>query len=502
MNSKSPTKMAPKCFTVLPIELHDLIASELSPVDCFALRRTCQGMKVISDGSFTKQFFSHRRFWRNRSSLEILDQIAESRLGAFLRTVTIGIELIPHVTMCVASRPSRLRPAAGDKPSRLALLADQKSFLDSGLDIDMLASSLPKLPNLETVAVQGFPSRCREWVSPSTKLGYGLKTIISEQWPLTMTSRMFSYADIRTLASECVQVVLDAMTRAKRPWGLTSLKKLKISHGTFPGDYHTRSFEGLVLRLPQNPLLMQSLEELELEIEENGTLKQDGTWTLDPEGPRATTPVKRALSQAENLVRLRLGIKDITNRGEIYDLWDWLATSPLTLSRVHTRSSPKSPAFQHLQELQIGQTYTDRIFKPWTCIPIDSMLSLITKVSPTLVKLSLHGVMLVRSEAAMRLLPVQIQNSKTLQPYYAKPPAKISYWADLIAALSEHCERLDEVDFRHGYQIGCVKKSSRMKLGQGPLGPEHTLVHKGSDVREVLSRLVGELRSAAVSGLG
>jgi hypothetical protein len=76
----------------LPSELIDAIATSLPSSDLLNLCLTCAELDAKSFHQFTEGYFRAKQFMYSRYALDVLVEISKSRLGRYVRAVSLGPE--------------------------------------------------------------------------------------------------------------------------------------------------------------------------------------------------------------------------------------------------------------------------------------------------------------------------------------------------------------------------------------------------------------------------
>ncbi|KAI3332085.1 hypothetical protein HD806DRAFT_180302 [Xylariaceae sp. AK1471] len=165
----------------IPLEVLREITSYLTTPEYGNLRRTCRYLEASLFGDFAKEFFSKRQFALIEFSIQVLVDIAKSRLGPSLTHLIIHLEHPRSVamqnTLNSMFQVSDQRLVAHNK--YLAESLNHSEFITTGLDVEMLSDAVKHLPNLETIGMRDFNSKSRsrdntEWNS------YGCPTFCKE----------------------------------------------------------------------------------------------------------------------------------------------------------------------------------------------------------------------------------------------------------------------------------------------------------------------------------
>lgn len=82
----------------LPLELLLRVTAHLDTSELCSFRLTCRSIEAALFHSFSKEFFSQKQFMLSYYSLQVLSDIAKSRLGDCLEHVIIGLDhYLPNV---------------------------------------------------------------------------------------------------------------------------------------------------------------------------------------------------------------------------------------------------------------------------------------------------------------------------------------------------------------------------------------------------------------------
>lgn len=185
---------------------------EILADNIFALRATCKQIESKLFYRFGTQFFSQKRVWRNYVSLSTLDAMAESRLRSFLKTITIGLELLPPVH----------EARSGSHRKRRRAINDQDTLLSAGWATSLLSSSLLKLTNLVKLAVEDVDN-C------DPQFGWGFTSIAEiSGFKRRLLENVLSHKE-EPHGVACVQMLMNGIILAQQAGGLPCLKELQLN---------------------------------------------------------------------------------------------------------------------------------------------------------------------------------------------------------------------------------------------------------------------------------
>jgi hypothetical protein len=407
----------PRCaIQQVPLEVLLRITQHLDTPDLGCFRLTCRGIEQALYSTFTREFFTIKQFMVTEFSLQVLIDIANSRLGPHLRCVYIGQESFPenmHRPLPDDERELRFRQR----------YADQFCLWNGGYHRDMLAQAFAALPNLEDVVIRDFNSRRRtrdglnyEWTS------YGMSSFFKETGVMLNQGNSGTWGSMNPsqYSSQIFAAVIAALGQAGvRPKGIEVMSR----KGNNLGDYAfaiSRFNETSVV-----PML-QELKKLHLAI--------DFAWrdniSVWPVGSPRVAPymlIRKFLSHCPNLENLRLNENNSYNSG-LNQMLQWLAhpaNQPIPPPQVPSGQtltplmiSPPSPTLSNLKELSLGTMKVDEV----------DLLGVIQKFAPSLKRLELWRVSLLRSA-----------------PDNSGLPPKIVFWAKFFARLKD----TPNLDLRH-----------------------------------------------------
>ncbi|ROW00533.1 hypothetical protein VSDG_03213 [Cytospora chrysosperma] len=498
--------MASKLLSI-PAELLASIAGDLDITDYGNLRLSCKQVEELTFPYFAKKFFSRRKFFRGYLSLSTLLTISESRFSPYLETVILS-------TVLLENDP----PSGSDSVFKEAFIqahAEQTSILASGWDRDMLVAAFENLPNLRGIAAEAFDD-CENWDFDAAQFnsdvdgGYGLKTMLrnlrfeqgrpprqigaTHQWVVT------------------VQTILAAAAKAKvRP------KSLCIGGRKADGSYHTTNIIGVdddAFNIPSfmRPMMLPVIEELE-ELD----LHVHNRYIYPPPDDPAccrTSHLREFLGLPRKLQKLRIHrllggdlILDPSDQGD--DFWTWIGQdhkgkdkAPAGQQGAHGSGpsasnalvSPAPVGFPHLRELELGAQD----------IQLEDLMRLLKKVSPTLRKVSLQGII---------LRDRHVDHSEDFDDVVK---TEVELWASFCGKLAAlPCEDLYEVNISglgdvgtwHLRQFGetfTQPDSVYFKVlkisGEDTYTAQADFSYKGPNVRNALRQLADDLRAAMRDG--
>lgn len=399
---------------VLPIELLAAVGNELDAADYGALRLSCKQVEAALFPFFASKFFSARRVFQNHYSLSVLKDISESRLSPFVKTVVMGIELLPQ--------PSLRTIETTDRAKHEALYLDDMALLPSGKAQELVTLTFVRLSSLVGLEVRDYYAIGRTNNLPRTELlpeeqnttsyGYGLRTIMGE---LGFSRRPIGfYLDYISTSGglACIQLLLTAAARAKKNLRSFRIVRHFSEHNIGPKDValHIASFQRAEIQT-----VIAGVQELTLDVSPaiNGPLPfklRSGTFSL-----------REFLGYPTKLLRLHLTGAHVEEIKEGF--WGWLAAEPPTVQDPTSHSTrlrnPPPVSFGHLQDLLLGEAR----------IPLHDLIGLLRKVSPTLTKLAFLKVCLA---------------SPSVNHENEGGPDNL--WTDLFHAIAWICDHLQEID--------------------------------------------------------
>ncbi|KFY37268.1 hypothetical protein V494_04849 [Pseudogymnoascus sp. VKM F-4513 (FW-928)] len=357
----------------MPLEVFLQISSYLTTRDLGYLRLTCKHAEALLFETFAREFFTKKQFMRSEISLQALIDISNhQRLSQFLSHVIIGLDSFENARIPLDFRQTQ--PARAKQYN--ARLADERTFLSTGQDREMLTQAFRNLPNLQIVGLRDYSSGGRdrdngEWNS------YGATTILDEiRFPLLGSPFMYAHdGDVR-FAGEAFSSLLYALGQSgAKPQAFEVLLRkpnLGLPYDAFKIPHF---FEPSVL-----PLL-SSLKTILLTIHP-GPFNDDGS-DEDPDVEYPDFPLRQFLSHVSNITHLRINFKSQL-RSTPHRFMAWLGRSA-SVNLSPGSPLPKSPdpvALSHLQRLDIGMLTVSR----------RNLLAIIHRLQPTLRSLSLWKV--------------------------------------------------------------------------------------------------------------
>ena len=137
----------------LPSELIDTIATSLPSSDLLNLRLTCAELDAKSFHQFTEGYFRAKQFMYSRYALDALVEISKSRLGRYVRAVSLGPEF--------SQTDLTDRGHMGEARNRILEWLkeygnDNRHMERTGLDNLMLHEAFQNLPNCEGIEFRDY----------------------------------------------------------------------------------------------------------------------------------------------------------------------------------------------------------------------------------------------------------------------------------------------------------------------------------------------------------
>jgi hypothetical protein len=349
----------------VPLEILQQISKYLTTPEYCNLRITCKHLEASLFQSFSREFFSKRKFMFTEFSLQALIDISKSRFSPCLTQVIFGIER-PSLqnTPEEYKRFDRLSLISDDRAAKrnrlIQEIVDHQALLDSGHFVDMMAEAFQHLDNLETVGLRDFNSRTRyrdgpynmEWHS------YGTQTFVRE-----------------------TGVPLQVEILSFRNWS-------NVGHRNEWGFYTSRLFTGLLHALGKS-----SARPKRLEIILRNCGLADYAFSVPKYAEPVVLPVlsgiralyldlnaefvcalvsdpqhrgcsnyltRRFLSRVSHLDHLRLNFQGCP-RNVSQEFLAWLAAAPsapaATVSNGAFLESPQTVNFTNLRQLDLGMIY-------------------------------------------------------------------------------------------------------------------------------------------------
>ncbi|KAI1650634.1 uncharacterized protein F4817DRAFT_326840 [Daldinia loculata] len=355
-------------FLDIPLEVLLQISSYLTTSDYGNLRHVCRRLEVSLLQSFTHEFFTKRQFMISEFSLGALVDISKSRFAPSLSHLIISIERPPippslPVHMQVFSdveqalRYNRMRE---EHMSHQALIT-------TGRDLQLLTEALCNLPNLKTIGLRDFNSsgRYRDGAD-NTWHAYGAPTFLWEtNFPLDQPRFGGRHLDSSLVESRIQYVSYVFLTM------LRALGKAKETHSPTQLEVILRNchLPSLAFNVPHylestiTPFL-KDLKTLFLDLGPASfstlVINNGGNF----QGYLGLTLVT-FLSKTTSLEHLRLNFRSCA-KDETRDLLQWLIRTPespsgskhqgIEVNKMQEKLPriPQTPAFQHLEELEIG----------------------------------------------------------------------------------------------------------------------------------------------------
>jgi hypothetical protein len=138
----------------LPEEMVQNIACYLGSDDDFSLRLTCRALERKSLHGFASKHFTRKCVQLTTDSLQVLLDISKSRLGKYVRHVSVIAALFTDLCFARSSLQSAAwRPNEHQKVAYRNYVRDQTSLCTSGGDLAMIVEAFSLLPKLEVVAL-------------------------------------------------------------------------------------------------------------------------------------------------------------------------------------------------------------------------------------------------------------------------------------------------------------------------------------------------------------
>lgn len=146
----------------LPEELVQNIACYLGSDDKFSLRLTCRALERKSLHEFASKHFTRKCVQLTTDSLQVLVDISKSRLGKYVRDVSVIAALFTDLCFTRSSLQSAAwKPNAHQKVAYRNYVRDQTSLRRSGGDLAMIVEAFSLFPKLKMVALVDSEDRLR-----------------------------------------------------------------------------------------------------------------------------------------------------------------------------------------------------------------------------------------------------------------------------------------------------------------------------------------------------
>jgi hypothetical protein len=146
----------------LPEELVQNIAGWLGSDDKFSLRLTCHALDHKSLHEFASEHFSKKCVQFTTDSLQVLVEIAKSRMGEYVREISVIAALFTNLSFTRLSLESAAwRPNKRQKAAYRNYVRDQTFLRRSGGDLAMLIEAFNLLPKLKMVGLVDSEDRLR-----------------------------------------------------------------------------------------------------------------------------------------------------------------------------------------------------------------------------------------------------------------------------------------------------------------------------------------------------
>ncbi|KPM38819.1 hypothetical protein AK830_g7759 [Neonectria ditissima] len=421
-SSLPETPMSSCPFQKVPLEVLLRISSQLDTPSLGSLRLTCRSIEQFLYISFTKEFFTRKQFMTSDISLQALVDISKSRLSDNLRKVHFGLDHFPNAF-------SNQRDLEMDMKA-IDYHAGMFTLWSTGYHRDMIAEAFANLKNLEDVVIRDFNSSKRtrdgehaQWNS------YGAPTASSE------TAIRITQGDdsVPSFCSQVFAVVLAALGQAKaRPQGIEVMSRRR-------NPLKNYAFNIPPYLEPSVAPVLENLAKLHIDV----GLGLDISFMRGGPGARQTPPghwegtsvmLRKFLLKTHNVKHLRIN-ETRSHESGAGALLEWLA---LPSTATPTSTSPlipaiPSPALAHLEELNLGQMNVEA----------SGVLNLIRKVAPTIKRLEIWKLTLVR----------ELQGDQA--------STKVSFWNKFFHQLRE----IPDLELRH-IKLGCLDQLWRGKTAK------------------------------------
>lgn len=327
-------------------------------------------------------------------SLQALIDISNSRLAEHLRFLYFGLDRFPEGVQ---------RPLPDDDKERKfrERYANNFTLWNTGHHRDMMAEAFRNLPNLQDVIIRDFNSSRRSRDGPNAEWhSYGFTTAFNETG-VSLNQGMAGIWNSGFPYQYCSQVftaVLYALGAAK-----ANIKGIEILSRN---SNHLRDFAFNIPKFmePSVMAVLQGLEKLHLCIDLAWRNPNVG-WSMNTWTGRSAPDlfIRKFLSHATNLKNLRIN-EHRGNSSGLANLIDWMVDGDAD-GNGPTNSMPK------LEELSLGSMNIDA----------PRLLKLVTKFAPSLKRLELWKVTMLRN----------------LPPIAQTPVPKDIFWASFLKKLTE-----------------------------------------------------------------
>lgn len=356
-------KMATDVLSALPVELLTIVVAHLKWKDYAAFRLTCRHIEGAMFSPFARDSFTTCRVMRTPESIQTLIAISKSRLGPFVKHLSISTELL-----CPSSRNSW--------PSQsvfgVEMTPNQEAFIFTGCDRDMLTQALVNLQSVQSIQVR--PVRSAASYSTSTtprdpfvkQRSLGLRKILLEQEIAESSARVDrptrggdAHSDMACIYSTYLAL------------GKTNLHPTELEFAV------KGSFSCKALQIP--PCIASSA------IPVLGRLK---SLVLSVTCRPRSRGVRDLLQYTTQLRALSISFHGLQNRHDGFVEWLASLPPPEAATRDTLLQSPPAVNFNCLRKLQLNGLYG---------VYVQDLLSVVRKFAPRLEELHFHGTRLETS---------------------------------------------------------------------------------------------------------
>lgn len=376
-------------LTRIPLELLLRITSYLTTSELGQLRLVSSRIENALHVTFVNEFFTRKQFMMSEYSLGALVEIAQSRMGAHLRHLHIGLEQYrEHDPVPIDEADQEAADIAYFRYIRN--FNSQEQLWVTGLANRLLVAAFRLLENLETIIIRDFNSRSRKRDGPlAAWTSFGSNTMLETNMLQPRTIRQHHNVDNPYFSSKVFALVIHALGEADaRPKGIEVLER--------QGHHlHDLAFHVLNSSLPLVVPVLENLEKLHISVHLH-QLPSNGQMNSRAHTSAGNIEIRRFLSYTKNLKELRINEhRRHHNRNAVTLLkifLDWLSEQPppppsldrAIAATVPSFSLPPPVDFSKLENLSLGMM----------TVGPQTLMQVLTKFAPTLKRLELWRITL------------------------------------------------------------------------------------------------------------
>ncbi|KAG0646903.1 hypothetical protein D0Z07_6123 [Hyphodiscus hymeniophilus] len=394
----------------MPVEVLLQITSNLTTSELGYLRCTCKQIETTLFPSFSREFFTRRKFMFTEFSLQALIDISKSRLSSCLSHVMFSLHRPTAFRLYNAHQVRKIDEDA--KSNRfIDECVGEMTLVNTDQDVEMLVEAFGNLSNLETVGLRDFDSHSRHRDAPNDAWrSYGARTFelnTGTALGVPEQRRPPFYTGDSTLSCEATHLsrvfinILRAVGKAQSR--LPRFEVILRKNSLYDHAFHLPKY----LEPTVDPVLA-GLRTLFLDL--NTAFDSYGVDVNGVPTECSSYFLRRFFSKLHELEHLRLNFRDYTTTN---DILTWLS-QPVTAvpssppSGIPFPRSPPPVDLIKLQRLDIGMTAIDS----------GVLLALIRKYGVTLRTISFHKISL-------------------LEPPLIAPEDRSNLWAKFFGQLSK-----------------------------------------------------------------